>query len=35
LVGNEKDYRQRLTLFRSGAICLVEAAGEVQEVRER
>jgi hypothetical protein len=33
LVGNEKGYRQRLTLARSGAIFLVEAAGEVQEVR--
>jgi hypothetical protein len=33
LVGNEKGYRQRLTLIRSGAIFLVEAAGEVQEVR--
>ncbi len=35
LVGNEKGYRQRLTLVRSGAIFLVEAAGEVQEVRGR
>jgi hypothetical protein len=33
LVGNEKGYRQRLTLARSGAIFVVEAAGEVQEVR--
>ena len=35
LVGNKKGYRQRLTLVRSGAIFLVEAAGEVEEVRER
>jgi hypothetical protein len=35
LVGNEKSYRQRLTLIRSGAIFLVEAAGKVQEVRGR
>jgi hypothetical protein len=35
LVGDEKGYRQRLTLVRSGAIFLVEAAGEVQEVRGR
>ncbi len=35
LVGNEKGYRQRLTLVRSDAIFLVEAAGEVEEVRER
>jgi hypothetical protein len=35
LVGDEKGYRQRLTLVRSGAMFLVEAAGEVQEVRRR
>ena len=33
LVGSEQGYRQRLTLVRSGAIFLVEAASEVQEVR--
>jgi hypothetical protein len=35
LVGNEKRYRQRLTLIRSDAIFLVEAAGKVQGVRGR
>ena len=35
LVGDEKGYRQRLTLARSGAIFKVETAGEVQEVRGR
>jgi len=35
LVGKDKGYRQRLTLIRSGAIFLVEAAGKVQEVRGR
>jgi hypothetical protein len=34
-VGNEKNYRQRLTLVRSGATFRVEAAGEIQEVRWR
>jgi hypothetical protein len=34
-VGNEKSYRQRLALVRSGATFRVEAAGEIQEVIRR
>lgn len=35
LMGDEKSYRQELTLVRYGAVFRVKAADEVQEVRER